>query len=296
MQLLERKIGAVLIFDVRGNITDHEDDDVLKQHVMSAVSVGVRKILLNLQGVHYINSVGLGALVRVFAVIHRSGGLLWLCHPTKRISDLFAITKLRNCITVFATEREALEALDKLGIELTCPRCGPDIWLRLLEPAEEQVCRACDARFKVRIVFPVTLEHRPEVDVVALGLPTYKDERIEIVPGKPSTITIDSRLDLFTSESIAEGARLLSAPCHIVYRLTSSDISAQGLSALVELCAEGTDTSRGAISIGALPTEGRQQWLSNQTSPIYPNDEEAAAALAPFSQASTIKVVARLAE
>jgi hypothetical protein len=56
-----------------------------------------------------------------------------------------------------------------------------------------------------------------------------------------------------------------------------------------------TDTSRATISIAELPAEALQRWLSDERSPIYATDEQAAAALAPVSPASTIQVVARLA-
>ena len=105
MQIEERPIGDVMVLDLKGKVTLGEGDELLKDKVNSLVNQGQRKIVLNLADVPYIDSAGLGEIVRTYTTVSRQGGSLKLLGLTKRITDLLSITKL---LTVFETyEKEA---------------------------------------------------------------------------------------------------------------------------------------------------------------------------------------------
>ena len=86
--------------DVKGKLTLGEGDEVLKDKINSLVLQGRKKLVLNLADVPYIDSAGLGEIVRTYTTVSRQGGSLKLLSLTKRITDLLAITKL---LTVFET-------------------------------------------------------------------------------------------------------------------------------------------------------------------------------------------------
>jgi len=67
-------------------------------------------LLLNLEGVPYIDSAGLGEIVRTYTTVSRQGGNLKLVNLTKRITDLLSITKLLTVFETFETEPEALKS------------------------------------------------------------------------------------------------------------------------------------------------------------------------------------------
>ena len=100
MQIEERDVGDVIVLDLKGKITLGEGDELLKDKVNSLVNQGQRKIVLNLADVPYIDSAGLGEIVRTYTTVSRQGGSLKLLNLTKRITDLLSITKL---LTVFET-------------------------------------------------------------------------------------------------------------------------------------------------------------------------------------------------
>jgi anti-sigma B factor antagonist len=105
MQIEERAIGDVMVLDMKGKVTLGEGDELLKDTVNSLVNQGHKKIVLNLAEVPYIDSAGLGEIVRTYTTVSRQGGSLKLLGLTKRITDLLSITKL---LTVFETyEKEA---------------------------------------------------------------------------------------------------------------------------------------------------------------------------------------------
>src|SRR5688572_32374287 len=85
MQIDERAVGEVTILDLKGKITLNEGDEVLKDKINSLIMQGKKKILLNLADVPYIDSAGLGEIVRTYTTVSRQGGQLKLVNLTKRI-------------------------------------------------------------------------------------------------------------------------------------------------------------------------------------------------------------------
>jgi anti-sigma B factor antagonist len=110
MQITERALGDVLVLDLKGKITLGEGDELLKDKVNSLVNQGHRKILLNLADVPYLDSAGLGEVVRAYTTVSRQGGNLKLLNLTKRITDLLAITKLLTVFETFDAEDEAVRS------------------------------------------------------------------------------------------------------------------------------------------------------------------------------------------
>ena len=74
MQIEERVVDDVTILDLKGKMTLGEGDELLKDKIASLVSQGNKKILLNLEAVPYIDSAGLGEIVRTYTSISRQGG------------------------------------------------------------------------------------------------------------------------------------------------------------------------------------------------------------------------------
>src|SRR4051812_19512889 len=110
MQIDERTIGDVLVLDVKGRITLGEGDELLKDKVNSLLNQGYRKLVLNLAEVPYIDSAGLGEIVRTYTTVSRQGGSLKLLSLTKRITDLLSITKLLTVFETFESEQDAVKS------------------------------------------------------------------------------------------------------------------------------------------------------------------------------------------
>ena len=110
MQIEERAVGDVVVLDLKGKITLGEGDELLKDKVNSLVNQGHKKIVLNLAGVPYIDSAGLGEIVRTYTTVSRQGGNLKLVNLTKRITDLLSFTKLLTVFETFDSEPEALKS------------------------------------------------------------------------------------------------------------------------------------------------------------------------------------------
>jgi anti-sigma B factor antagonist len=110
MEIEERTSGDVKILDLQGRLTLGEGDELLKDKINSLLLQGYRKLILNLESVPYIDSAGLGEIVRTYTTVSRQGGNLKLLHLTKRIEDLLAITKLLTVFETYDSENEAVSS------------------------------------------------------------------------------------------------------------------------------------------------------------------------------------------
>ena len=108
MKITERNKNGVTILDLDGKIVLGEGDEVLRNRMRELVASGRRKVLLNLAGVPYVDSAGLGELVRCHTRLVKVGGSVKLLNLTERMEDLLQITKL---VTVFETHESEETAI-----------------------------------------------------------------------------------------------------------------------------------------------------------------------------------------
>jgi len=110
MKIVERQVGDVVILDLHGKILIGEGDDDLREAVTRLADGGKTRILLNLADVPYVDSAGLGEIVRTYTTVSRKGGKLKLLNLTRKIQDLLSITKLLTVFETYDSESEAVSS------------------------------------------------------------------------------------------------------------------------------------------------------------------------------------------
>ncbi len=110
MKFSTRKIGEVVVIDVDGKILLGEGDVEIKKTVDDLLKKGNKNVLLNLARVPYLDSAGLGEIIRCYTALRKSGGSLKLLSPNQRIIDLLSITKLLNVFDWYDNEESALRS------------------------------------------------------------------------------------------------------------------------------------------------------------------------------------------
>ena len=109
MQLEERIAGDVAIVTVTGEITLKRGGDVmLHDRVRRLIQQGHKGVLVDLTGVSYVDSAGLGELVQAHSITKNNGGSLKLLNPTKRLRDLLVATNLTTILDTYDDEAQAL--------------------------------------------------------------------------------------------------------------------------------------------------------------------------------------------
>lgn len=110
LKLETRQVGDVVVVDADGRITLGEGAISFRDKLAELREKGDLKILLNLGGVSYLDSSGLGELVSGYNAILAEDGMLKLMGLNKRLQDLLQITKLYTVFEVFEGEAEALRS------------------------------------------------------------------------------------------------------------------------------------------------------------------------------------------
>ena len=110
MKIEERALENVVVLDLKGKLTIGEGDELLKGTIQKLMDQGHKNLLLNLEDVPYVDSAGLGEIVRTYTTVSRQGGSLKLVNLTKRITDLLAITKLLTVFDTFESEADAVSS------------------------------------------------------------------------------------------------------------------------------------------------------------------------------------------
>jgi anti-sigma B factor antagonist len=110
MHITERVVDTITILDLSGKLTIDEGAQLLKDKTESLVFQGRNRVIVNLAGVPYIDSGGLGQLVACYTNLAKAGGRLKLLNVGRRNHDLLSITKLVAVFDTFDTEQEAIQS------------------------------------------------------------------------------------------------------------------------------------------------------------------------------------------
>ena len=105
---VSREIGGVTVIDMDGRITLGEGGTLLRDLIREKLDGGHKKIVLNLAGINYIDSTGLGELVSGYRLVKSQGGDLKLMNLNKQVSDLLQITRLYAVFEIHNDEAHAV--------------------------------------------------------------------------------------------------------------------------------------------------------------------------------------------
>ena len=115
MQAASRQVGDISVVDVRGRITLGEGNVMLRDFVTRLVESGNKRIVLNLQGVEYVDSGGLGELVRTHTTLQKEGGQLKMVNVNQRVQELLKLTSLNKIFDVQKDEASAVQSFELLA-------------------------------------------------------------------------------------------------------------------------------------------------------------------------------------
>jgi anti-sigma B factor antagonist len=106
--ITEHTAGDVAIVTLAGDVTPGKIEGVLSARMLDLVNRGYRKLVLNLEGLPSIDSIGLGEIVRSYTSLMRHGAKLKLAAVPKRIVDLLRVTRLVMAFELAASNDEAV--------------------------------------------------------------------------------------------------------------------------------------------------------------------------------------------
>ncbi len=108
LSIASRNVADVTVVDLAGRITLGEGSGSLRSTVRNLLDTGVKKLLLNLADVTYIDSSGLGELVSAYTTAQGQGCTVKLLNVQEKVQDLLQITKLYTVFEAHTDEAEAV--------------------------------------------------------------------------------------------------------------------------------------------------------------------------------------------
>src|ERR1700689_2676664 len=107
LTLESQLMGDVVVIRCQGRIVAGAEVDALQAEFEKQIPIS-RKVVLQLAETDFIDSSGLGALVRVFSVLKGAGGDLKMCHLSPRVLRVLEITNLLNIFRTYPSEKDAI--------------------------------------------------------------------------------------------------------------------------------------------------------------------------------------------
>jgi anti-sigma B factor antagonist len=108
MKIKKNPQDDVMILELSGKIMGGPDFEKFKDEVTGIVDDGFKKVVLDMSGVPWINSTGLGILITGYHSIKAAEGTLKICAVKERVLSIFYISQLENIFDVYQTREEAL--------------------------------------------------------------------------------------------------------------------------------------------------------------------------------------------
>lgn len=103
-----RSVGKATILDLRGRLILGDAVQSFRDSVQDVLDAGSKNLAINLAGVKDMDSSGIGALVRVFAAVTRSGGKCAFFAPTKLVRQSLTMVCLDSVLELAEDEQSAL--------------------------------------------------------------------------------------------------------------------------------------------------------------------------------------------
>jgi anti-sigma B factor antagonist len=101
--------GTIGVIEAKGSLVGGEETDELRRYVADFLQQGVKKLVIDLSKVTYLNSTAIGVLVSAHTSFARNKGQVKLCGVNRNIDNIFVITKLMLVLDVVETREDAIK-------------------------------------------------------------------------------------------------------------------------------------------------------------------------------------------
>jgi anti-sigma B factor antagonist len=111
VQITNREVDGVTVVTLEGRIVLGEESHSFREKLKSLLVEGKKKIVLNMAGIKYIDSSGLGALVAAHYSAKTQSASMRLCNLGGKFYEVLQITKLLTVFDVYDSEAAAVDSI-----------------------------------------------------------------------------------------------------------------------------------------------------------------------------------------
>jgi len=110
LDIQQREREGITILELKGRITVGPEASALREKTNQLSAEGKRNLVLEMAGVDFVDSTGLGALVICATSLRKAGGNMKLVAVNRRNIELLVMTKLATVFEIFADEQDAISS------------------------------------------------------------------------------------------------------------------------------------------------------------------------------------------
>jgi len=114
IKMTDREVDGVSVVTLEGRIVLGEESNTFREKLKSLLAEGKKKIVLNMAGIKYIDSAGLGTLVAAHVSAKTQGASVRLCNLGKKFHEVMQITRLLTVFDVYDTEAAAVSSFQTI--------------------------------------------------------------------------------------------------------------------------------------------------------------------------------------
>ena len=108
LEIAQREREGIVILDMKGRLKAGDEATRFREKIAGLAKAS--NAVLNLGGVDYIDSTGLGALVMCATSLRKAGGNMKLVNLNRRNIELLVMTKLATVFEIFTDEQDAVNS------------------------------------------------------------------------------------------------------------------------------------------------------------------------------------------
>ena len=117
LYIVEKLMHGVILLDLRGRITLGHETEVFRRQIREVIAAGYKRLVLDLGGVSYIDSVGLSTLVASLTSIRKEGGDMKLARLPGGVHQLLQITRLSTVFEIYVDVESALQSFGQSAVQ-----------------------------------------------------------------------------------------------------------------------------------------------------------------------------------
>jgi anti-sigma B factor antagonist len=109
LKVSRRDEENAVVLELKGQLTGGPDAETFRDLFKKIVDEGNKNVIVNLKGVDWISSTGIGIMIRGYKTIREAEGHFVLVHVGERTHQIFNVLRLYDIFKILETEEQALE-------------------------------------------------------------------------------------------------------------------------------------------------------------------------------------------
>lgn len=100
----------ITVFEIAGRLTLGNRLIDMEDRMKKLIKEGTRKLVLDLAGLDYIDSAGVGTIMMTAGLVRESGGLMCIARSQPRVAEVFRVVHLHRAVPLFADLESAYKS------------------------------------------------------------------------------------------------------------------------------------------------------------------------------------------